>query len=66
MANTMASIFVTPSDKRDWAMLGHVRGWCHDGAICPICAAEQRAWDHARRANDAERRLESVISGTTN
>lgn len=27
---------VTP---KEWAAISHVRGYCHDGAICPICVA---------------------------
>lgn len=43
-------------DATEFAALGHLRGWCHDGNACPICAAD-------RRAQAAQRALDSVISG---
>ncbi len=38
------------------AVIGHLRGWCHNSAECGICAAE-------RAAREAGQRLESVIAG---
>lgn len=40
----------------EYTLIAHVRGWCHDGAVCRICKAEVRALQ-------AEFALESVISG---
>lgn len=44
------------SERRDYvetpeefATLGHLRGWCHDGRLCAICAAERRGSAEAIR-----------------
>lgn len=42
--------------REEWHAVAHIRGFCHDARDCPMCAAEWRAYE-------ADRRLESVISG---
>ena len=42
--------------REEFALVAHVRTWVHDSTACPLCAAQFRAFD-------AERRLNSVISG---
>lgn len=32
---------LTPAEH---ATLGHTRGWCHNSALCRLCAAENRAY----------------------
>lgn len=31
----------------EFAAIGHIRGWCHDSDVCPICKAERPALDAA-------------------
>lgn len=43
-------------DAQEFAVIGHLRGWCHNMTDCAICRADQRA-------SAAERTLDSIISG---
>lgn len=40
----------------EYAVVAHVRDWCHDSSICPLCKAQDRALA-------AERSLDQIISG---
>ena len=33
----------------EFAAIGHLRGWCHNGDICPICEAYRRGQADAIR-----------------
>lgn len=49
---------VTAQNEGEEALLGHVRGDCHNGAVCALCKAESRAYL-------AETRADSIITGLT-
>ena len=53
----MGARVITADTPAEVAAIGHLRGWCHDGSVCPICKAA-----YAQHA--AELRLDSVITGT--
>lgn len=40
----------------EFGVVAHVRGWCHNSETCPLCKAQQEAFE-------ATQRLESVITG---
>jgi len=42
--------FDTVKTPEEFALLGHMRGWCHNSDECPLCKAQ-------RRASDAEAQL---------
>jgi hypothetical protein len=48
--------YVELETPQEVAVIGHLRGWCHNSAECAICQAEFRARDEAAR-------MESVITG---
>lgn len=52
------------------ALLAHVRQWCHNGAICPLCKAQNQVHEERQRADAANRRyvrtqrfLDSIVEG---
>lgn len=47
---------VETQNAEELAVIGHLRGWCHDSKACALCTAQ----DAARKANDT---LDSIISG---
>lgn len=80
----MSGLAPAPTDRvehtetrQEFALLAHVRGWCHNGNECALCIAEHRAHvaeqalGHTRRVLEIQRmqtetlagRLDSVISG---
>ena len=42
--------------EAEFVAVAHLRGWCHNSVVCPICKAEDRAYQ-------AERTLDQIISG---
>jgi hypothetical protein len=70
----MATRVDTVDTTEEFAVVAHLRGWCHDSTACRICVAENRAHvaeqalAHTTRVLEMrgrliEARLESVISG---
>lgn len=43
-------------DTQESVAVAHLRGWCHDGSVCPICLPSMRA-------TQAQHQLDSIISG---
>lgn len=52
----MAKRIITVDTDAETAVIGHLRGWCHNSTACAICSAENRALS-------AERTLDQIISG---
>lgn len=48
----------TAQNDEEEALLGHVRGDCHNGALCALCRAERRAFE-------AEQTVSNIISGVS-
>lgn len=47
---------VAPATQDERTAIAHLRQWCHDASICPICKAERRAYQ-------AELTLNQIIEG---
>ena len=55
-ADLAPTVTVSSLDAEEWAVIHHLRGNRHDGWACPLCRAMSEA-------SDAQRRLNSVITG---
>lgn len=60
-------------NPEEFTVLAHLRGWCHNSAICAVCQAEGRAHTAEQAlkqtqrvlelAERDQRTLESIVSG---
>jgi hypothetical protein len=51
---------LTPEED---ALVGHVRGYCHNSKACRLCDAEAALNDTFHKAADYKARLDSIIGG---
>lgn len=52
----MAERIITVDTPEEFALIGHVRGWCHNSLDCALCEAQTRA-------RKTEETLSSIIEG---
>lgn len=39
----------TTQNDVEFTLIAHVRGWCHNSAVCLLCKAEDRAYKAERK-----------------
>jgi len=54
---------LTAQNEEEEMLLRHVRGDCHNGAVCLLCQASARANQAELRLRSEKRTVESIISG---